>query len=158
MDATTMPSTLTLIQRLRIDYPDFTFAVGDEYLWSPVSQTVHYVDNHAGYAFLLHELSHGLLHHAEYHHDVELIAMERAAWDQAAAIAPQYGLTIDDNTVESTLDSYRDWLHARSTCPHCHATGLQTKKAIYTCPACRHTWRVNEARMCALRRTIIVSN
>ena len=78
--------------------------------------------------------------------------MERAAWDKAVLIALDFGQTIDTNTVESTLDSYRDWLHARSTCPNCQATGLQIKKQTYSCPACRHTWRVNEARICALRR------
>jgi DnaJ-class molecular chaperone len=50
------------------------------------------------------------------------------------------------------MNSYRDWLHARSTCPVCQATGMETKKSIYTCPACRHQWRVNEARICSLRR------
>jgi hypothetical protein len=150
-----MPSTPSLIQRLSADYPHISFVQSDDYLWSPGEHTVYYANDADGYAFLLHELSHGLLDHADYHHDVELIAMERAAWDQAIAIAPQYNLAIDNDTVETTLDSYRDWLHARSTCPQCQATGLQTKKAIYTCPACRHTWRVNEARMCGLRRTQI---
>jgi lipopolysaccharide biosynthesis regulator YciM len=127
-------------------------------LWSPGNQTVYYAENSTdkdGYAYLLHELSHGLLEHTDYDRDVALITMERAAWDKANELAVKYDLTIDDDLVESNLDSYRDWLHARSTCPNCGATGLQTKKLGYSCPACDQKWRVNEARVCALRRFTI---
>lgn len=152
-----MPSTVSLIQRLKTDYPAFSFKEADDYLWSPADKTVSYVKQSKDYSFLLHELSHGILHHSEYDRDIELIAIERAAWDKATEIALLYGMTIDDELVESTLDSYRDWLHARSTCPNCEATGLQTKKYIYACLACGNNWQVNEARMCALRRTKITT-
>lgn len=147
-----MPSTASLIQRLKTDYPQFSFAPGADFLWSPSDHTVYYKQNADSPAFLLHELSHGLLSHSDYSRDIELIAMERAAWDHALTLADMYGTSIDDDLIETTLDSYRDWLHARSTCPKCQATGLQTKKQIYNCPACGHSWRVNEARICALRR------
>jgi hypothetical protein len=150
-----MPSTASLIQRLKTDYPQFTFAKGPDYLWSPTDHTVYYKQSDATPAFLLHELSHGLLAHTDYTRDIELIAMERAAWDRAVVLAGTYDLSIEDDLIETTLDSYRDWLHARSTCPNCQATGLQTKKQVYTCPACSHSWRVNEARICALRRFAI---
>jgi hypothetical protein len=148
-----MPSTASLIPRLRADYPQFSFEKADSFLWSPSEQTVYYVAGGKSCDFLLHELSHGLLKHVEYDRDIELIAMERAAWDKASELADTYQVTIDDETVQSTLDTYRDWLHARSTCPKCNATGLQTKKHLYTCLACRHNWHVNEARICALRRS-----
>ena len=147
-----MPSTTSLIQQLKKDYPQFNFKKAKRFLWSPSDATVYYTHTDDGYAFLLHELSHGLLDHAEYRRDVDLIAMERAAWDKAVELAPAYGLAISEDTVETTLDSYRDWLHARSTCPNCTAIGLQTKQHTYACPACHHNWRVNEARVCALRR------
>jgi hypothetical protein len=152
MDAITMPSTTSLIQQLKTNYPQFTFKKAKRFLWSPGESTVYYTGADDSYAFLLHELSHGLLDHADYHRDIDLVAMERAAWDKAVELAPKYDLTISEDTVETTLDSYRDWLHARSTCPECMAIGLQTKQHTYTCPACNHTWRVNEARICALRR------
>ena len=144
-----MPS---LIQQLKADYPQFRFKKAKRFLWSPSEATIYYTGTDEDYAFLLHELSHGILNHAEYRRDIDLIVMERAAWDTANELAPTYGLVIDDDTVETTLDSYRDWLHARSTCPTCTAIGLQTKQRVYTCPACHHSWRVNEARICALRR------
>lgn len=147
-----MPSTASLLLQLKADYPQFSFKKATSFLWSPSEQTVYYTDENKGYSFLLHELSHGLLGHADYNHDVELLAMERQAWDRASELAKTYGLTISDDVKESTLDTYRDWLHARSTCPKCSATGLQLKKRLYTCPACRQDWQVNEARICALRR------
>ncbi len=147
-----MPSIPSLILRLKADYPQFTFHPSDTFLWSPSEQTIHYVVDEGGAEFILHELAHGLLGHADYNHDIELLAMERAAWDKAVEIGEHYALVIDSELIQSTLDTYRDWLHARSTCPHCRATGLQVKKRRYTCPACQHAWRVNEARICALRR------
>lgn len=152
MDVITMPSTTSLINQLKSDYPQFLFKKSKRFLWSPSENTVYYTGSDDNYSFLLHELSHGLLGHTDYDRDVALIAMERAAWDTATSLAPSYGLAISNNTIESTLDSYREWLHARSTCPHCKATGLQTKSHTYTCLACHHSWRVNEARICALRR------
>ena len=150
-----MPSTYSILKKLKSDYPTIDFQPADDYLWSPSKQTVYYSEKYSnkdGYAYLLHELSHGLLKHCDYDRDVTLIAMERAAWDMAKDLSGKYNLTIDEDFIESNLDSYRDWLHARSTCPNCGATGMQTKKLAYSCPACSHKWRVNEARVCALRR------
>jgi hypothetical protein len=147
-----MPSTISLINQLKADYHQFSFKKAKRFLWSPSEHTVYYTGTDTEHANLLHELSHGLLDHTEYNRDVELIAMERAAWDNAVVLASKYNLKIVDDTIETTLDSYRDWLHARSTCPNCKATGLQIKQRAYTCPACSHNWRVNEARICALRR------
>jgi tRNA(Ile2) C34 agmatinyltransferase TiaS len=101
---------------------------------------------------LLHELSHGLLNHADYNYDIELIAMECKAWDKVGELAKKYEIVINDNIIQLTLDTYRDWLHSRSTCPSCKATGIQDGKKSYSCLACGYKWRVNEARICALRR------
>lgn len=79
--------------------------------------------------------------------------MERDAWNRAKTqLGPQYAVDIKDSAIEQALDSYRDWLHARSTCPNCTATGFQTKKQHYSCLACGEKWRVNEARLCGLKR------
>ena len=75
-----------------------------------------------------------------------------AAWDKALQLAPEYDVAITDELIEESLDTYRDWLHSRSLCPHCNATGVQTATRHYQCLACHHAWRVNEARTCALRR------
>lgn len=153
MDAIIMPSTTLLATKLQADFPAFTFTGADEFRWSPQEQTIFYDHTSDDQASLLHELSHASLRHADYTKDIELIEMERDAWEHATTtLSKRYAVTIDDTIVQDALDTYRDWLHARSTCPHCKATGLQTKKNQYKCLVCETKWRVNDARVCALRR------
>jgi hypothetical protein len=148
-----MPSIASLISRLQTDYPQFLFKKASRFLWSPSDKTIYYADKNDDYAiFLLHELSHGLLNHADYNHDIELIVMERKAWDKVIELARDYDVAITSETIKSTLDTYRDWLHSRNACPNCKATGIQNGKKSYLCLACNHEWQVNEARICALRR------
>ena len=144
----------TLLAQLKADHPQLNFVGGDVCRWSPDTQTVVYVDSDqtANVAQVLHEVGHAQLGHSSYRLDIDLLRMEREAWEKARTIAPDYNLTIDDDTIEDDLDTYRDWLHARSCCPECSATGIQTKHLTYQCMACQTTWRVNEARLCALRR------
>jgi len=148
-----MPLISSLISKLPDDFPAYTFTPADDFFWSPEKQTVFYVQESDDEASLLHELAHALLGHASYHKDIELLDMERDAWHHAATdLAARYNVSIPVDQVEDSLDTYRDWLHARSTCPHCAATGVQTKKRDYKCIACFTKWRVNDARVCALRR------
>ena len=148
-----MPSTHSLLPKLEKAYPQLIFSPGERFAWSPDVRTVFYdTEDLENAGLLLHELAHGLLDHHDYSKDVELVAMESQAWDKAIEIAPLYDIEINNETVQDTLDTYREWLHARSTCPSCEATGYQSGKNEYTCVACSHMWRVNEARICALRR------
>jgi len=151
-----MPSITSLIVKLQKDYPKLTFAEGDDFRWSPADKAIIYRKDSDDAASLLHELSHAILGHENYKKDISLIEMERDAWHNAKEItAPLYDEVITDEIIEEALDSYRDWLHARSICPACQATGIQTKKGEYRCLACRTQWRVNEARVCELRRYTI---
>jgi hypothetical protein len=134
-------------------YPQFLFVAESEFRWDPDTQSVFYDQSSSDTAALLHELAHGLLDHTVYHRDVELLELEQAAWRYAAdPLAPDYNVIITDDQIEDSLDSYRDWLHARSTCPNCKATGFQIKPNLYKCIACFELWKVNDARACALRR------
>lgn len=153
MDATTTLSIISLLAKLKNDYPAYQFIEAKEFRWSPEEQIIFYDAASNDTSSLLHELAHALLGHAHYLRDVELVAMERAAWEHASAsLAPAYGIAITADTIEDALDTYRDWLHARSTCPQCGATGLQVKDHLYRCVICLTQWRVNDARSCALRR------
>ena len=130
-----------------------TFVQGKDFRWNHNNCSITYnPNNNQAVAQLLHEFGHATLGHSQFKQDVELFAMERAAWHQAQNIASELGLVINSDYVEDLLDTYRDWLHARSCCPHCGATGVQFDHNGYQCLACSSKWRVNDARMCQLRR------
>lgn len=156
MDATTMHSMSSLIHKLSTDHPGFIFFETEQFSWSPATRTVNYALKAPNAPeLLLHELSHGLLEHNEYQRDIQLLAIEAAAWEKARTLAAQYDVKLAENLVQDHLDTYREWMHARSTCPECTSTGYQTGASEYSCPACTHKWRVNEARICGLKRYTI---
>lgn len=146
-----MLSTTSLANQLVIDYPQFQFVAGDTFHWLPETSTITYCPDGMS-ADLLHELAHGLLDHRDFTRDITLLTMERDAWHHATELAGRYQITIHDDTVQDALDTYREWLHSRSLCPECGATGIQAAAHQYRCLACLTTWRVNDARHCALRR------
>lgn len=151
-----MPSTASLIVKLRTDFPQFQFTPGSEFRWAPHETTVYYKEDSTDSASLLHELSHALLEHRAFTRDIQLIIIEQTAWHHAQKVlGPLYAVEIRGEQVEDSLDTYRDWLHARSTCPTCTATGAQIKQLLYSCVACHTKWKVNDARICELRRTVL---
>lgn len=145
-----MPTTKSLIKQLRVDFPGVIFELSDDFYYSPQNQTVFYSSGNM--ARLLHELGHALLEHSNYSRDIDLLKIERQAWDKARTLSLDYGMTITDDTIQDDLDSYRLWLHKRSLCPECSANGLQTSLDTYRCLSCRTDWRVNEAITCGLKR------
>ena len=147
-----MQKMQSLTKKLSKNHPNISFKPGDTFSWSPAEATVYYRESSDDLALLLHEASHALLEHSAYSKDVELLAIERDAWEKTREIAPVYGVHVDSGSIEEHLDSYRDWLHRRSTCPACGSNGIQTKQDTYRCLACDNLWRVNDARTCALRR------
>jgi hypothetical protein len=154
MDVTIMPSTPSLLERVTDDFPDISFTSGELFEWHPSDTTVVF-DHDDPYfnAHLLHEIAHALLKHSTYERDIDLIAMERDAWQHARLeLAPRYDVQIPADILHHDMDTYREWLHARSLCPACGSNGIQIKKQEYKCVTCRESWRVNEARTCQLRR------
>ena len=155
MAATTMLPTNKLLQKLHVDYPELLFAPGEDFMWSSRRRTVYYAPHEAADLLLLHELGHAIKAHEDFAFDIELIAQEREAWDIARShLAQTYEIVLDEELIENALDTYRNWLHARSTCPTCDLTGIQTKTSTYVCVNCRCSWRPNDARRCALRRYV----
>jgi ribosomal protein L37AE/L43A len=156
MDVTTMVSISSLLPELRQTYPSYHFVAGDIATWSSEEATVYYVEGdepEASYQ-LLHELGHALLSHSRYNQDIDLLKMERDAWHKASEVARRlFDLVIPEEDIQSHLDSYRDWLHARSRCPQCDQAGLQqARDGVYRCILCQTTWRANEAKQCGLKR------
>ena len=149
-----MQSTRSLLNKLVSDYPEFKFVIQDEFLWSS-RQKIIYINPDAPNTreYTLHELSHAILGHTGYKRDIDLIKLERDAWEHAKnVLGSLYGVKITKHLMEDNLETYRDWLYTRSICPDCQTTGIETREHKYRCLACNHVWNVNEARLCALRR------
>ncbi|HSD56029.1 MAG TPA: ImmA/IrrE family metallo-endopeptidase [Candidatus Saccharimonadales bacterium] len=139
-----------LVAKLQKQYPSLEFAVGSLASWSPQKKQVTYEesDDPRSSWSLLHELGHALAGHEDYQSDVSLLQKETEAWERAILLAKEYGILIDDDHVQACLDTYRDWLHKRSTCPDCSSHGLQQSKTLYHCVNCQSTWMVTSARFC----------
>jgi hypothetical protein len=151
-----MHSISLLVDTIQKEFPHLQFVEGHLFSWSPETATISYDKNSEDIAALLHEVAHADLAHTTYSRDMTLIEMERDAWTHTRTIlAPRYEITIPEDTIEDSLDTYREWLHARSTCPACGITGIQADLSTYNCLACNIRWHVNEARACGLRRSIL---
>jgi len=145
----------SLLARVESAFPELTFEQSDDFRWSPSDQTVYVgrLVTDRDLITLLHEIGHALAGHNGYSKDIELLALEREAWTIAHdQIAPKFAITITEDLIEEALDSYRDWLHARSRCPECTQNGIQRSIDTYTCLLCTASWRVNDARTCGLKR------
>ncbi len=155
MDVTTMAKTNSLARKLKSDFPEIRFEKSDDFYWSPTTKTVFVseLSTEEDELTLLHEVAHAVLNHQEYSRDIELLKIERQAWDYVKTkLASKYGVTYDEDHAETMIDSYRDWLHERSTCSHCLASGIQISDHTYRCLGCSYQWRVNDARRCGLKR------
>jgi hypothetical protein len=141
-----------LLHTLKRDHPQLVFAPGKVFMWSPTQQKVFYTQRPADGApsewSLLHEVGHALLGHHAYRSDVQLLKMEVAAWHRAEALAKAYGIHIEPDYIQDCLDTYRDWLHRRSTCPTCGTTSLQTDSTTYQCHNCHTRWHVSRSLLC----------
>ncbi len=149
--AATTTAFNSLLQKLKSEYSDVTFESSDDFRWSSSLSTVYYKPG-KDVITLLHETAHALLNHTGYEHDIDLIHLEREAWNKTLELGKQYGVAVDPEIVENALDTYRDWLHARSLCPLCKQNGVQTAENTYTCVICGQKWTVNDARSCGLKR------
>ncbi|MBR3263761.1 hypothetical protein IKF94_00780 [Candidatus Saccharibacteria bacterium] len=125
------------LEKIRGDYPKVRFVLGDRFSFRP-PKTVVFCDNPDDTAplLLLHELGHFLTGCFDFTTEVERLKIEVMAWEKARELAPLYGVFIDEDLIESELDSYRDFLHQKSRCPSCGLTRFQTPDKIWYCPKC----------------------
>lgn len=150
----------SFIGQLRRDFPGFTFQLGSQDHWSPKNKTITYKsgaslkDTQYG---VLHELAHAKLGHTDYHSDFELLKLESLAWELAAEIGKKYGVKISADHIQDCLDTYRDWLHARSRCPTCGVHVLQKDPHHYHCFNCHTEWKVTSGRFVRPYRRRVVS-
>jgi len=139
----------SLISRLSNDYPQFSFCESAKEHWSPRAKTIYFnpSDTPEKIRFgILHELAHALLGHSSYGSDFELVKLESEAWVLAEKIGRKYKVTIGNDYIQNCLDTYRDWLHRRSTCPSCGTHVLQKDSESYECYNCQASWHVSSGR------------
>lgn len=137
------------INRLAADYPELGFIKGPRERWSPKTNTITYDPGQPLKQLqygVLHELAHALLGHHTYQSDFELVNMESKAWEMAAGIGRKYGVKLSSEHIQNCLDTYRDWLYRRSTCPTCQSRALQPRPGVYRCFNCQTTWKVSTKR------------
>ena len=133
---------LTLVERIRRDYPELRVKQGKRFSFRP-PRTVNFElpTDAAGNDYklqLLHEVGHALSGHRDFGTDPERIKMEREAWEKARELCGIYNILYDEGFVEVALDTYRDWLHQRSKCKDCGLTRYQTPDGAYHCPRCEN--------------------
>lgn len=140
------------INKLQGDFPALTFKKADRASWSPAENIVTYTASKSNILTatwtMLHELGHAIANHTTYDSDINLLRKEIEAWEKAVFLAQKYAITIDEDYIEDCLDTYRDWLHKRSSCPTCETHGLQHSKNLYSCFNCQSTWHVSSERLC----------
>jgi hypothetical protein len=143
---------MDLLKQLRKDFPALSFKAGTSHFWSPHDQRITYTlkgqESPEAVWALLHEVGHAMLGHDRYDSDFELLKLEVAAWQKACELADKYGVSVDEEHVQDCLDTYRDWLHRRSTCPVCGNHSFQKDPAAYECFNCRTIWKVSVSRFC----------
>jgi len=146
-----------LLLNLQSDFPSLSFAPGTRFAWSPATNQVVYKndvtanDRPAIWA-LFHELGHALLGHNDYSSDFELLRLEASAWEKAETIAKRYNHQIEAEHIQDCLDTYREWLYQRSTCPTCISCSLQIDPKTYCCFNCGGSWQVSKSRLCRAYR------
>ena len=145
-----------LLDTLAKKLPGTSYVAGTAFRWSPKDNMIIYRDarepTQADEWALLHETGHALLNHRNYSSDLELLLLEVAAWEKAEELAKELGVEIDPEHVQDCLDTYRDWLHQRSTCPVCITASLQINPTTYRCHNCLTEWQVSASRFCRAYR------
>lgn len=147
-----------LIDTLAAKFPKLRFTPGQQFYWSPETGEIFFEAAARGRQAtwsLLHETGHALLKHKSYQADFELLRLEIAAWERARQLAEDLGITINEDHIQNSLDTYRDWLHKRSICPNCSTKCLQQSDFVhYRCFNCHTVWKVTANRFCrAYRRS-----
>jgi hypothetical protein len=141
-----------IIKDLNKLLPDIKFRADESFYWSPEKKLISYneetITKETGVWALLHEAAHAKLKHNNYSSDLALLKLEVEAWDEAKLLASLFHIKINEDHVQDCLDTYRDWLYRRSTCPACEVVCLQVLPTSYKCHNCHTTWSVSASRFC----------
>ena len=125
-----------MIPRLADDFPELKFVSGKKFAFRPPKTIILGPPEPFSELLALHEVGHAVCGHFDFKMDVERLKMEVEAWEKARELADSYGVEVDEDLIQSELDTYRDWLHQKSRCPKCGLTRFQTPDLAYHCPLC----------------------
>lgn len=149
---------MSLLDRLTIDFPNIKFVSSERFQWSPEDKTIYFVEDvKNGDWSLLHEGGHMLCGHESYQNDLGLLKMEVEAWKKAIEIAKKYEVSIDQQHIDKCLDTYRDWIYKRSSCPRCAQAGIEKTTGNYQCINCQYLWKVSSERFCRTYRKTVTA-
>lgn len=149
---------MNLLDRLITDFPDIRFVPSERFQWSPEEKTIYYVEeSDSGEWSLLHEGGHMLCDHTSYYNDLGLLKMEVEAWEKARELAKNYGHKIDQRHIDRCLDTYRDWIYKRSSCPRCSQAGIEKTTGHYQCINCKYIWKVSSEKFCRTYRKTVAA-
>lgn len=126
------------LRQLKEDFSEFKFINGKKFAFRPPKTIVLGSPEPFSELLALHEVSHAILKHRTFKMDVERLRMENEAWEKARELAADYGIDVDEDLIQDELDTYRDWLHAKSKCKKCGLTCYQDLDGIYHCPRCEN--------------------
>lgn len=147
-----MQNLHSLINHCQNQLTDIKFIDSGNFYWSPKTKAIHYnglaLDTQAGQWALIHEMAHASLKHESYANDLGLLSLEVEAWQAAEKLSREAGISIDVDHIQECLNTYRDWLYARSTCPTCELNSLQIAETTYLCLNCSTRWNVSGSRFC----------
>jgi hypothetical protein len=150
---------MQIIDKLAKLTPDIKYRAGDSFYWSPEKKQIMYnqklMNQESSQWALFHEAAHAKLGHISYSSDLGLLKLEVEAWDEAKLLANKFGIKISEDHIQDCLDTYRDWLHRRSTCPTCEVVCLQSTPTSYKCHNCYTSWTVSASRFCRPYRLTI---
>jgi hypothetical protein len=143
----------SLILKLGKEFPKVRFVKSSTFKWEPDELKIYYSPKAENSVWsLLHEVGHMVLEHKNYRSDFSLLKMEAQAWHKARELASINKIEINPEHIEKCLDSYRDWLYARSSCRECLQTGLEISTGLYKCINCHFRWKVTPERFCRVYR------
>lgn len=149
---------MNILDRLKADFPQVQFVSSDRFQWSPEDKTIYFIEDGKNHEWsLLHEAGHMLCKHVSYSHDLGLLRMEVEAWEKARKLADKYDYEIDEKHIDKCLDTYRDWIYKRSTCPICTQAGIEKTTGNYRCINCKHLWTVSSERFCRTYRKTVTA-
>ena len=151
----------TFLAKIKSDYPELNLKKGKRFAFRP-PHTITYTDSltslekpilktassHAASdtdvnfsknalcLLFLHELGHFLIKKNTFKTEIGRLKIEVLAWEKAKSLCPRYQVKIDEDLIERELDTYRDWLHTKSTCRNCGLTRFETPDGVFHCPRC----------------------